>query len=119
MRLAVYENGRVKYIYENADITLSGKKETVNRPLTALRLYHCRGCGSSIDIFGSEECPYCRRPIDYSDYGWTITEYSAKTVFALSIQTCRLIFAAAAVLIVGSFTLFKGIDIMTSMEFFR
>ncbi|MBQ5311928.1 MAG: hypothetical protein ILP19_07815 [Oscillospiraceae bacterium] len=115
MRLVVFHHGRIKNVYENADVTLTGRKDTVSRPLTALRLYSCKGCGSSIDIFGSETCPYCHRPVEYSDYGYTITEYSAKTVFNLSTGTCRLIFGAAAILIVGLLTAIKGFDILSAL----
>ena len=78
MRLFCYSGKRIHIKYDKIKLSLYGKKNVVDQPITTLRMYRCSGCGNTLDLLEGSECKYCGNVFDFLNYGWVIEDYKGK-----------------------------------------
>ncbi|MCM1500472.1 MAG: hypothetical protein NC124_18580 [Clostridium sp.] len=78
MRLLCYSGRRIHTEYEQIKILVYGKKNVVDRPITAMRMYPCPTCGSSLNILKGTKCTYCGNTYDFTNFDWIIETYEGK-----------------------------------------
>lgn len=78
MRLFCYSHNRIRTEYEDIQLLLSGKKNVVDKPITAMRMHCCPGCGRSLNLLEEVTCQYCGKRYNLEEYDWMIEKYKGK-----------------------------------------
>ena len=64
--------------YEDVNIGVNGKKGVVDKSVTAINLYICKNCGSTLNLLEGVTCQSCGTEYDLEDYDWVIDRYEAE-----------------------------------------
>lgn len=94
MRLFCYSGRHIHTEYEQIKIFMYGKKNVVDQPITAMRMYPCPACGNPLNVLEGTECMYCGNTYDFTNFDWIIETYEGirrKDYSTLLIRGCILI----------------------------
>lgn len=75
LRLFWYDGKRIKNCYEKVKCRLSGTDAILKNNYFAIREYKCPDCGGNINILDGGNCEYCKTKLDYSKFGWMLSNY--------------------------------------------
>lgn len=75
LRLTTLRKDRIRTAYEDVALSLECREDVAMEKVSAIRMYKCDCCGSSINILEGSTCEYCGTRFDYANYGWTIGKY--------------------------------------------
>lgn len=73
-----YQGKKISYTYEDVNIGVNGKKGVVDKSVTAINLYICKNCGSTLNLLEGVICQSCGTEYDLEDYDWVIDRYEAE-----------------------------------------
>ena len=59
-------------------LSVRGKKNVVDKPVTSMRMYTCKNCGSTLDLLEGAICKFCGSEYDLEEYDWVIDRYETK-----------------------------------------
>lgn len=75
MRLFCYAGKHIYKEYDQIRLSVYGKKNVVDQPVTAMRMYPCPTCSSTLNLFEGTTCKYCGNIYDFTDFDWVIESY--------------------------------------------
>ena len=75
MRLFCYSRKHIRKEYDRIKLFLYGKKNVVDQPVTAMRMYPCPTCSSTLNLFEGSKCKYCGNTYDFTNFDWVIESY--------------------------------------------
>lgn len=78
LRNAQYKGKRIKYGYEDVLVNVHGKRDVVDKEVTAMRMYRCENCGSTLNLLEGAKCASCGTEYDLEKYDWVIDSYQAE-----------------------------------------
>ena len=78
IRNTINRGKKIRYAYEDVKIGIKGKKGVVDKPVTAMNLYICKNCGSTLNLLEGAACQFCGNEYDMEDYDWVIDHYEAE-----------------------------------------
>ncbi|MDE6625635.1 MAG: hypothetical protein K2K56_04610 [Lachnospiraceae bacterium] len=78
LHLFCYSGRHIHTEYEQIKLLMYGKKNVVDQPITAMRMYPCPTCGNSLNVLEGTECMYCGNTYDFTNFDWVIETYEGK-----------------------------------------
>ena len=73
-----YDGKKIRHAYENVTLGVRGKKNVVDKPVTSMRMYTCKNCGSTLNLLEGAICKFCGSEYDLEEYDWVIDRYETK-----------------------------------------
>lgn len=73
-----YNGKKIRHAYENVMLGVRGKKNVVDKPVTSMRMYTCKNCGSTLNLLEGAICKFCGSEYDLEEYDWVIDRYETK-----------------------------------------